>query len=58
LFKDAYLAELEHFVACVQEDRAPAVTGEDGQRAVEAVRAVNDSIRTGQPVSICQEALQ
>jgi myo-inositol 2-dehydrogenase/D-chiro-inositol 1-dehydrogenase/scyllo-inositol 2-dehydrogenase (NAD+) len=56
LFKDAYLAEMEHFVQCVREGKAPDVTGEDGQRAVEAVVAVNESIRTGQPAKITLEA--
>ncbi|MDA0578744.1 MAG: Gfo/Idh/MocA family oxidoreductase [Verrucomicrobia bacterium] len=52
LFKDAYLAEMEHFVACIRDDQPPRVTGVDGLRAVEAVVAVNQSIRTGQPVAI------
>ncbi|MGC8991922.1 MAG: Gfo/Idh/MocA family oxidoreductase, partial [Verrucomicrobiia bacterium] len=57
LFKDAYLAELEDFVECIRHDRLPSVTGQDGQRAVEAVLAVNTSIRTGQPVVIQQESV-
>jgi len=56
LFKDAYLAEMEHFVECVREGKTPRVTGEDGQRAVEAVVAVNESIGTGQPAQITLEA--
>jgi scyllo-inositol 2-dehydrogenase (NAD+) len=55
LFKDAYLAEMEHFVQCVREGGAPAVTGVDGLRAVEAVVAVNESIRSGQPTSLALE---
>jgi myo-inositol 2-dehydrogenase/D-chiro-inositol 1-dehydrogenase/scyllo-inositol 2-dehydrogenase (NAD+) len=55
LFKDAYLAEMEHFVQCVQQDETPRVTGVDGQRAVEAVVAVNESVRTGQPADITLE---
>ena len=58
LFKDAYLAEMEHFVLCVQEDQTPLVTGVDGQRAVEAVVAVNESIRRSQPADIALEATQ
>jgi myo-inositol 2-dehydrogenase/D-chiro-inositol 1-dehydrogenase/scyllo-inositol 2-dehydrogenase (NAD+) len=58
LFKDAYLAEMEHFVQCVQQGQTPRVTGVDGQRAVEAVVAVNESIRTGQPADITLEATQ
>lgn len=57
LFKDAYAAELEHFLECVRENRPPQVTGTDGQRAVEAVAAVNASIRSGLPVAIVQEPI-
>jgi myo-inositol 2-dehydrogenase/D-chiro-inositol 1-dehydrogenase/scyllo-inositol 2-dehydrogenase (NAD+) len=52
LFKDAYLAELEHFVECILGDKAPRVTGLDGLRAVEAAVAVNESIRAGLPADI------
>lgn len=58
LFKEAYLAEMEHFVQCVQQNQTPRVTGADGQRAVEAVVAVNESIHTGRPVGIALEATQ
>jgi predicted dehydrogenase len=52
LFKEAYHAEMEHFVDCVLNDRAPRVTGQDGLNAVEAVVAINQSIKTGQVVEI------
>jgi myo-inositol 2-dehydrogenase/D-chiro-inositol 1-dehydrogenase/scyllo-inositol 2-dehydrogenase (NAD+) len=52
LFQDAYRAEVEHFAQCVIEDRPPRVTGRDGLRAVAAVVAINESIRTGQPVHV------
>jgi len=47
LFRDAYHAEMEHFVRCVQNDQTPAVIGRDGLRAVAMVLAVNESLRTG-----------
>lgn len=56
LFKDAYLAELEHFVDCIRHDRTPRVTGQDGLAAVAAVVAINESIRTGAPVELPIEA--
>jgi myo-inositol 2-dehydrogenase/D-chiro-inositol 1-dehydrogenase/scyllo-inositol 2-dehydrogenase (NAD+) len=56
LFKDAYLAEMEHFVDCIRNEKTPRVTGVDGLRAVEAVVAINQSIRTGQPVELTPEA--
>ena len=52
LFKDAYLAEMEHFIACVCEDRAPSVTGRDGLKAVEMVLAANRSLREGGKVEL------
>jgi predicted dehydrogenase len=55
LFKDAYLAEMEHFVQCLRAGGTPSVTGVDGLRAVEAVVAVNQSIRSGQPADIVLE---
>jgi myo-inositol 2-dehydrogenase/D-chiro-inositol 1-dehydrogenase/scyllo-inositol 2-dehydrogenase (NAD+) len=52
LFKDAYLAEMEHFVDCIRLNEPPRVTGLDGLRAVEMVVAVNASLRSGRPVEI------
>ncbi len=52
LFKDAYLAEIEHFVECVLQDKQPQVTGNDGLKAVEMVVAVNASLHNGGPVAI------
>jgi scyllo-inositol 2-dehydrogenase (NAD+) len=52
LFKEAYLKEMEHFVECIRADRTPSVTGQDGLRAVQAVVAVNQSIRQGQAVEL------
>lgn len=51
-FAQAYRDEAEHFVACIRGEAAPAVTGWDGRRALEAVLAANESIQTGQPVGI------
>lgn len=52
LFKDAYLAEMEHFVDCIVKRRQPRVSGMDGLRAVEAVIAINQSIRSGNVVRL------
>jgi len=51
-FRDAYIAEACHFVECILQDRDPLVTGHDGRKAVEAVLAANESIRSGRPVSL------
>jgi len=52
LFLEAYRAEIEDFVRCIQDDRAPCPGGGDGLRAVEVVNAGNESIRTGMPVKL------
>ncbi len=51
-FAEAYVAEAAHFVDCIRAGERPSVTGLDGRRALEAVLAANESIRTGQPVAI------
>lgn len=52
LFQDAYLAELEHFIDCVGNDKAPSVGGLDGLRAVESVVAANQSLIEQRPIEI------
>jgi scyllo-inositol 2-dehydrogenase (NAD+) len=52
LFRDAYVAELEHFIECARAGRQPRVTGWDGLKAVEAVVAANRSIVEGRPIEI------
>jgi myo-inositol 2-dehydrogenase/D-chiro-inositol 1-dehydrogenase/scyllo-inositol 2-dehydrogenase (NAD+) len=56
LFKDAYLAELKHFVDCLVEDKPPCVTGQDGLNAVAAVVAANQSMRLARPVELDEGA--
>jgi len=55
LFKDAYLAEMEHFVQCVRDGAAPRVNGTDGKNAVEAVLAINRSVKSGQVITFPEE---
>jgi len=45
-----YLAELQEFVDAVETGRPPATTLDDGQRAVEVVRAAEQSMETGRAV--------
>lgn len=52
LFSEAYLNEDISFIRCILEDREPEVTGWDGMKAVEIVKAGNESIRTGQIVKL------
>jgi len=51
-FREAYIAEARHFVECIIKEQQPAVTGEDGKRALEGVLAANRSIQTGRPVEL------
>jgi len=43
-------AEMAHFVDCVQNDRTPLVTGEDGKAVLEVIFAAYESARTGRKV--------
>ena len=44
LFIDAYCAEDQHFIDCIEKDEMPSVTGFDGKMAVRVVNAGNLSI--------------
>jgi predicted dehydrogenase len=49
---DANQAMLNEFAAAIRERRQPAVTGEDGYRALQVALAAYESARTGQPVRL------
>jgi predicted dehydrogenase len=44
--------EMEHFVDCVQNDKKPLVTGEDGRAVLEVIFAAYESARTGRKVAL------
>jgi len=44
--------EMEHFVDCVQNDKQPLVTGEDGRAVLEVIFAAYESARTGRKVEL------
>jgi myo-inositol 2-dehydrogenase / D-chiro-inositol 1-dehydrogenase len=44
--------EMAHFVDCVQNDRQPLVTGEDGRAVLEVVFAAYESAREGRKVAL------
>jgi len=44
--------ELMHFVNCVMDDTPPLVTGEDGVRSLELAWAIQNSINTGQVITL------
>jgi predicted dehydrogenase len=45
-------AEMAHFVDCVQNDKPPSVTGEDGRAVLEVIFAAYESARTGRKVEL------
>lgn len=49
---DANAGMLREFIDCIHERRAPAVTGEDGLRALEVALAAYRSVETGAPVRL------
>lgn len=51
-YADAYRLELEDFVAGVEDRRAPAVTGEDGRRALELALAASVAADHGREVAV------
>jgi myo-inositol 2-dehydrogenase / D-chiro-inositol 1-dehydrogenase len=44
--------EMAHFIDCVQHDKQPLVTGEDGRAVLEAIFAAYESARTGAKVHL------
>jgi len=52
LFRDAYVAEMDHFVQCILRNEPPRVTGRDGLEAVATVVAANRSLKTGAPEAV------
>ena len=43
---------MAHFVDCVQNDRPPLVTGEDGCAVLEAIFAAYESAGTGRKIAL------
>jgi len=50
--RGGFVDEVQHFLACVREDREPAITGKDALVAVKIAEAVIESARTHQPVEM------
>ena len=53
-YKPAFLAELQAFFACIQEDTPPPVTGEDGRAPVVIGFAALKSLRENRPVLLSE----
>lgn len=53
-FAWGYIRELEHFVDCIRNGRAPSVTGIDGRWAVASVLAAMRSFKEERPVKLAE----
>ena len=53
-FEGSYVAEVEDFVACLREGRAPRVTGEDGRAALAIADAATQSFKEGRPIAVAR----
>jgi myo-inositol 2-dehydrogenase / D-chiro-inositol 1-dehydrogenase len=50
-YAEAYLAELDHFAACLEQGTAPSPSGEDGRRALALADAATESRASGRAVT-------
>ena len=53
-YREAYVKEMEEFIRCVLEDRAPGVTGLDGRMSVLIGHAARKSLEENRPVRVGQ----
>ena len=51
-FNQGYPQELKHFIECVQQDKDPLVTGEDGRAVLEIIYAAYASMAEGKKISL------
>lgn len=51
-FNQGYPHELKHFIDCVQENKQPLVTGDDGRAVLEIIYAAYASAREGKKISL------
>ena len=52
LLRDAYIAELNHFVDCLRSGAKPMASGEDARAALAIARACIESFETGKAVAV------
>jgi len=52
LWNYGFPQEFAHFIDCVQHDRQPLVTGEDGRAVLEVVMAAYASAGAGRKISL------
>jgi predicted dehydrogenase len=52
---DSYLAEWQHFLACITEYKTPLITGEDGLKVLQLIEAARKSSETGNQISVIEK---
>lgn len=52
LLRDAYIAELNHFVGCLRSGEKPLASGDDARAALAIARACIESVQQGKPVRV------
>jgi predicted dehydrogenase len=52
VFNQGYPHELKHFIECVQQNKQPLVTGEDGRAVLEILYAAYASAREGKKIML------
>lgn len=51
-YRDAYVAEMDHFVTCLESGEKPSPNGKDGMEALRLAEAAHRSNATGMPVDL------
>lgn len=51
---DSYLAEWRHFLVCVNEQKTPLISGEDGLRVLKIIEAARTASQTGSQVQVAK----
>jgi myo-inositol 2-dehydrogenase / D-chiro-inositol 1-dehydrogenase len=52
VFNQGYPHELKHFIDCVQNNKTPLVTGEDGRAVLEIIYAAYASAAAGKKINL------
>lgn len=52
---DSYLAEWQHFLSCVSEEKTPLITGEDGLKVLKIIEAARQASESGSLVQVSTE---
>ena len=56
-YKIAFVAEMQAFVDAIREDKPTLVSGKDGLVPVLIAMAAKESLKTGNPVQVCENSV-